>query len=460
MMRAMELTEIARVLGVDAPQRNVRVEAIGTDSRTIEAHGLFVALCGERFDGHAFVAEAERRGAVALLCSRPVTAGVPVLLVPDTLRALGEIARYNRELFAGPVVALTGSAGKTTTREMIAAVLRTVGPVHASAGNLNNEVGVPLTLLGLQPQAGAAVIEMGAARPGDIAYLCAFARPDVALVTNALPAHLQGFGSVEAVARTKGEIYAALGDDGIAIVNLDDRFADVWRRSIGARRMLGVSVRGNALARVRAEDIRLQEGCARFTLSLPDERVEVQLSLPGVQQAANAVCAAAVGVALGVQAEAIRQGLQAVLPVPGRMRPLRAPGGALLLDDSYNANPGSVRAAIDSLASFPGERVLVLGVMAELGATSEELHRDVGAYARSQGIEQLLACGEHAEAVAAGFGAGARVFAARESLLVACSRLDRPGCVILVKGSRLAAMDEVVDALLGAPAGAGAREVH
>ncbi|MCP5321530.1 MAG: UDP-N-acetylmuramoyl-tripeptide--D-alanyl-D-alanine ligase [Pseudomonadales bacterium] len=460
MMRAMGLVEVARVLGVAAPAHNVHFTAVSTDSRAIAPASLFVALCGERFDAHAFVGEAERGGAVALLCSRPVSAGVPVLLVPDTLRALGAIARHNRELFSGPVVALTGSAGKTTTREMIAAILRTGGPVHATAGNLNNEVGVPLTLLGLGPQAHAAVIEMGAARPGDIAYLAAFVRPDVALVTNALPAHLQGFGTLAAVAAAKGEIYEALGADGIAILNLDDPFAATWRARVGSRRVIGVSVRGDALADVCAEDVRLQDGCARFRLLTPAGCGDVRLAVPGVQQVANAVCAAAVGVALGVRPEAIRAGLQAVVPVAGRMQPRVTTRGALLIDDSYNANPGSVRAAIDSLVSFDGERVLVLGAMAELGAGSRDLHREVGAHARLRGVTQLFACGEHAEALAAGFGTGARIFASHEELTAACRSFDRPGCVILVKGSRAAAMERVVDALVDADPGVAGAGRH
>lgn len=358
------------------------------------------------------------------------------------------------------MVALTGSAGKTTTREMIAAVLRTGGPVHATTGNLNNEIGVPLTLLGLDPDARAAVIEMGAGKPGDIAYLGAFVRPDVALVTNALPAHLQGFGTLAEVARTKGEIYDALGDDGVAVLNLDEPFADAWRARIGARRVIGASARGDALADVRAEGIALTAGCAHFRLVSAAGACEVRLAVPGVQQVANAVCAAAVGIALGVAPEAIRAGLQSVVPVAGRMQPRTSVHGALLIDDTYNANPGSVRAAIDSLASFDGERVLVLGAMAELGPGSRELHREAGAHARAAGIARVLACGEHAAAVADGFGAGAHAFATQEELIAACRAFDRAGCVLLVKGSRSAAMERVVNALIDEQPGAAGTGTH
>lgn len=448
MIRAMDLAEIARVLGADTPVRNASFTAVGTDSRNLAPGSLFVALVGERFDGHAFVGEAQARGAAALLCSRPVTAAIPVLLVPDTLRALGVIARHNRELFTGPVVALTGSAGKTTTREMIASILRTGGAVHATIGNLNNEVGVPLTLLALDGGAHAAVIEMGAAKPGDITYLGDFVRPDVALVTNVMPAHLQGFGSLAMVARTKGEIYRTLAADGIAVLNLDEPFADSWRGHIGTRRVVGFSGCGNPQADVRAQDVVLHDGCASFRLATSADAIDVRLALPGVQQVANAACAAAVGLALGYGLERIRAGLQAVTSMNGRMQRHTGAGGALLIDDTYNANPGSVRAAIDSLASFAGERILVLGAMAELGPQSRELHRGVGEHARARGIERLLACGEHADAPVAGFGAGALAFATVEDLIAACREYDRPGRVLLVKGSRSAAMERVVDALV------------
>ncbi|MBK8993601.1 MAG: hypothetical protein IPM40_18935 [Gammaproteobacteria bacterium] len=264
MMRAIRLAEFAHFLGLPAPARDAAFDAVSTDTRTLAPGSLFVALRGENFDGHDFVAEAVRRGAGALLCSRPVDAAVPVLQVADTLVALGELGRFNRSLFTGTVVALTGSAGKTTTKEMIAAILGRAGSVLATAGNLNNEIGVPLTLLALHPALRYAVIEMGAAKPGDIRYLGALVRPDVAVLTNALPAHLQGFGSLQAVAATKGEIYDALGPDGVAVLNVDEPFADAWLARIGARTVLRASARGAVDADVRAEDIKVVEGNARF----------------------------------------------------------------------------------------------------------------------------------------------------------------------------------------------------
>ncbi len=460
MMRAIGLAEFARFLGLPAPAHDVEFDAVSTDTRTLAPGCLFVALRGENFDGHDFVAEAVRRGAGALLCSRPVDAAVPVLQVADTLVALGELGRFNRSLFTGTVVALTGSAGKTTTKEMIAAILGRAGAVLATAGNLNNEIGVPLTLLALHPALRYAVIEMGAAKPGDIRYLGALVRPDVAVLTNALPAHLQGFGSLQAVATTKGEIYDALGPDGIAVLNVDEPFADAWLARIGARTVLRASARGAVDADVRAEDVMMHEGNARFRLATAAGTVRIALGVPGVQQVANAVCAAAAALALGLGPEAIRDGLESLTPVSGRMQRRRGARGCVLIDDSYNANPGSVRAAIDSLATFEGMRVLVLGNMAELGTLSRELHREAGAHARARGIERLLACGPHAAAVAEGFGPGATVLDSREEVAAACRELDRAGSVILVKGSRSAGMEAVVAALVEAEPGAAGTGRH
>jgi UDP-N-acetylmuramoyl-tripeptide--D-alanyl-D-alanine ligase len=453
MMRPMSFAEIADVLDLPRPAQDVSFCGVSTDSRTIAAGELFVALHGERFDAHEFVGAAVARGAVAVVCTRHVATQVPTLLVPDTLLALGLIARHNRMLFAGRVVGLTGSAGKTTTKEMIAAILSRAGPTIATQGNLNNEVGVPLTLLRLDAQARFGVIEMGASKPGDIAYLGRFAVPDVALLTNAMPAHLQGFGSLEAIAGTKGEIYDALGPAGVAVLNIDDRFAPDWERRIGSRRLIRASARHDSAADVRAADVSIEAGMARFRLELPDGSRAVQLGVPGVHQVSNAVNAAAVALALGIGTDCIVSGLEAVRAVSGRMQQLRTDSGCLLIDDSYNANPGSVRAAIDSLACFSGERVLVLGNMAELGGHADALHREVGAYARERGIEQLLLVGEHGAEVARGYGARARVFASRDELAEACREFDRDGVVMLVKGSRSAGMEQVVEALTGVQSG-------
>ncbi len=449
MIRPLALAEIAHALDLEPPAggESLQVTAVSIDSRTVQPGQIFVALRGERFDAHDFADEVVRRGAAALVCSRDVNVPVPVLKVSDTEIALGRIGAYHRSLFGGTVVALTGSAGKTTTKDMIAALLAAVGPVLATRGNLNNEIGVPLTLLSLEANRQFAVIEMGAGKPGDIEYLAQMARPQVALLTNALPAHLERLGSLEEVARTKGAIYAALPVDGIAVLNADDPFAAYWAGVIGARRTLRFSALGAAGAELRASSIRMQDGCARFCLELPGEQVAVRLAVLGVQQVANALAAAAVGHALGLPGETIARALESLQGTAGRMRRLHGDAGALLIDDTYNANPGSVRAAIDTLAGLDGTRVLVLGNMAELGPDAPALHRACGVHARERGIDHLLATGQHAADVAAGFGSGAAIFGDREELIAAARTFDRLGSAILVKGSRSAGMESVITAL-------------
>ena len=449
MIRSLALGEIAHALDLEPPAGSeaLQVAAVSIDSRAVQPGQIFVALRGERFDAHDFADEVVRRGAVALVCSRDVNVPVPVLKVPDTQIALGSIGAYHRSLFGGTVVALTGSAGKTTTKDMIAALLGTVGPVLATRGNLNNEIGVPLTLLGLEANHQFAVIEMGAGKPGDIEYLARMASPRVSLLTNALPAHLERLGTIEEVARTKGAIYAALPDNGIAVLNADDPFAAYWTGVIGERRTLRFSALGAADATIRASGIRMQDGCARFCLELPGEQVAVQLAVLGVQQVANALAAAAVGHALGLAGEAIARALGSLQGIAGRMRRLHGDGGALLIDDTYNANPGSVRAAIDTLAGLDGTRVLVLGNMAELGPEAPALHHACGLHARERGIDHLLAIGQHAADMASGFGSGAAVFDDREELIAAARTFDKPHSAILVKGSRSAGMETVIAAL-------------
>lgn len=449
MIRPLGLGEIAAAVGTTIPGRDaeVRVDGVSTDSRSVRPGDLFVALRGERFDAHDFLADVQDSGAAALVCSRAVSARIPVLQVPDTLLALGAVAALHRSLFDGRVVALTGSAGKTTTKEMLAAVLAPLGPVLATAGNLNNEIGVPLTLFRLEGGHRHAVVEMGAGKPGDIAYLANIARPDVALLTNALPAHLERLGTLEEVARTKGAIYESLGPGGVAVLNGDDAFASYWAGRIGDRRCIRVSARGEPGAEIRALDVAMHEGCASFVLHMPGSSAPVRLAIPGVQQVANAVMAAGVAHARGLDALAVAAALAELRPVAGRMRALGGRGGSRLIDDTYNANPGSMRAAIDTLAGFGGLRVLALGEMAELGPAAAALHREIGAHAALRGIDRLLATGRHAAALAEGFGAGAEVFANRDALVEACRGMDRAGVVLLVKGSRSAGMEAVIAAL-------------
>lgn len=444
MMGAMALRDIAAATGADY-QGDILVERICTDSRQLRTGDLYVALVGERFDGNQFAAQAAEAGACAAVLSQRSSAALPQLQVTDTRQALGEISRLNRRAFHGPLVAVTGSAGKTTTKEMMAAIFAVVGPVLATQGNLNNEVGVPLTLLRLAPEHRAAVIEMGAGRPGDIAYLCQFAEPDVGIVTNALAAHIQGFGDVATVARTKGEMFSSLPAHGVAVINADDVRCALWRSMAGERRQMLFGL--SATADVRAEEIVPEAAGQSFRLLHAGESVAIRLALLGRHNVVNALAAAAATLAAGATLSQIAEGLANVRAVPGRLHLLRADAGAEVIDDSYNANPSAVRAAVDVLMSRVGRRILVLGDMAELGEQSDRMHREVAEYAADRGVDALWLVGRNARLMADAFGDAARVFADRESLAAALNAETDHQTVILVKGSRSAGMDSIVSAL-------------
>mgnify|MGYP006273148509 CR=1 FL=1 len=438
-MMRLSLSEVARITGGRLYGTDGIVTGVCTDSRQPLPGGLFIALRGPRFDGHAFAGPDLPAG--ALLVERPVTSTLPRVEVADTRRALADLAAAWRRRCTAAVVALTGSNGKTTVKEMLAAILRSVGPVLATRGNLNNELGVPLTLLGVSPGDRFAVIEMGANHAGEIAGLTALAAPDVALITNAGPAHLEGFGSVEAVARAKGEIFSGLAPDGVAVINADDAHAGYWAGLNPQRRVVrfglrsGVDVAGEVDA----------QGHLRITAA--GETVPVALPLAGGHNRSNALAAAAAALALGVDLQGVRSGLEAMTPVPGRLALRPGTGGVRLIDDSYNANPASVRAAIQVLAQEPGPRFLVLGDMGELGTEAPELHAAAGRHAAEQGIEGLWAIGPLCRHAVEAFGPGGRHFPDRQALIAALQETLRAGDVVLVKGSRSQRMDAVADAL-------------
>lgn len=440
------LTEVldGRLLGADAS-----FESVSTDSRAIGAGQLFVALVGPRFDGHQYLAEVAAKGAVAALVQREVLeVALPQLLVADTRLALGRLGAYNRSLFPGPIAAVTGSSGKTTVKEMLAAVLAVGlnGPVLATRGNLNNDLGAPLTLLELGTQHVAGVIELGANHVGEIAYTVGLTRPQVAILNNAGNAHVGEFGGPEKIVEAKGEIIEGLGDDGVAVLNLDDKAFDIWRQRAGARRVLSFSLR-RAEADVRAEQIgRDARGCVNFILCIGSERQPVQLNLLGEHNVANALAASAAAHALGVALPAIAEGLQSLQPIKGRCHAQLGLAGQRVIDDSYNANPVSMKAAVDILAGFDGRRVLVLGDMGELGAWAEAGHHEVGAYAAGR-VDAFYAVGPLMRHAVEAFGPGARHFADQASLLEALRAEGDANTTILIKGSRSAAMDRIVAAL-------------
>lgn len=446
MMRQYRLSELVAPLEATLRGGDVAISAVATDTREPMPGALFVALRGERFDGHDYLDAAHQGGAAAALVSRAVDCALPLLEVADTQRALGRLGARNRDEFDGPVVAITGSSGKTTVKNLIHAVLSRRGPTLATAGNLNNEIGVPLTLLRLAPEHRFAVVEMGAAKAGDIAWLCELARPDVAVLLNAMPAHLQGFGSVQAVAEAKGEIYDGLGEANTAIINADQEYSRRWRGRAGAATILDYGLRQPAAITASNISSRGTAGIS-FIASTPAGDVPVALKLPGLHNVSNALAAIAVGLACELSLGEISAGLASVAPVPGRLAISRGLGGCTVIDDCYNANPGSVRAAIDLLADCEGRRTLILGAMRELGDESAALHLQMGEYARQRGLDRFWGVGpELAEAVAA-FGEGGAHFADRDEAIAALHGEFGAEDTALVKGSRGAAMEHLLAAL-------------
>ncbi len=445
MIKPMMLSQIAELVGGVHRGDDVAIHSVSTDSRNMPDQALFVALRGEKFDGNQFVEGAKQRGAVAALVSSPST-HLPCVEVVDTRKALGIVARENRRAYSGPVIALTGSSGKTSTKELLAAILSEEGPVLATRGNLNNEIGLPLTLLNISHHHRYAVTEMGAAKSGDIAYLCRFAEPTIAILTNAQAAHIAGFGSLDGVANTKGEIFTALAAEGVAIINADDVYADLWLKMAAHCRRRTFSLHSSS-ADVYASDInRDQQGNQSFTLCSFAGNVAVTLPLPGEHMIRNALAAAAAALSAGATLQSVAAGLGRAKNAEGRLS-RHDIGGITLFDDSYNANPGSVAAAIKVLAEQLGTRYLVLGTMAELGENAPQHHRDIALMARQSGIECLLCVGEFAELMAAEFGDGGRAFRDKIALQQDVLQHIRSGDAVLVKGSRSAAMDTVVQAL-------------
>ncbi len=437
------LAAVTKVLNTEAGDVGGEFSAISTDTRTLKAGELFVALKGDNFDGHDHVAQAMEKGAVAAIVDHRLPLEFPQIVVADTRRALGELARARRLAFRGKVIALTGSNGKTTVKELIAAILRLQGKVLATEGNFNNDIGLPLTFLRLHNDEQFAVIEMGANHPGEIAYLTRIALPDVALITNAGAAHLEGFGSVEGVAKAKAEIFEGLSTNGVAIVNLDDAYADLWLAKTQRFRQIGFGAHSD-LASITARDVELRPESTRFSLSIRDDTQRVNLNLSGWHNISNALAAAAAATAVGVEPELIKQGLEGFAGVSGRLKIMRLSNGALLIDDTYNANLDSMKAAIDVLSHYPAPRVLVIGDLFESGERAQEIHKQLGQYAQEQGVDELLAVGELSQYATQAFGDKGRHFAGKDELIEYLKLKLTPQKVVLVKGSRGMRMEEVV----------------
>jgi UDP-N-acetylmuramoyl-tripeptide--D-alanyl-D-alanine ligase len=434
-------------------------EGVSTDSRNIPAGALFVALRGERFDAHDFLADVAAKGAVAVIAEQvPAGFALPALIVPDTLLALGAVARFWRAQFALPVAAVTGSNGKTTVKEMIAAILAEaygVDDVLATRGNLNNEIGVPLSVFRLDARHRAAVLELGMNHPGEIARLAAMAMPTVALVNNAQREHQEFMVSVEAVAIENGAVLASLGQGGIAVYPADDEYTPIWKDIAGSQRSLTFGLAGtpvNAAADVSCthsqgdfgSELSVSIRAGGATMGFP-----VSLQAAGLHNVRNALAAIAVTYAMGVPTAAIAAGLSNFAPVSGRLQRKQAAGGALVIDDTYNANPDSARAAIDVLAGFPAPRVFVLGDMGEVGDEGPAFHTEIGQYAQQRGIGALLCLGELTRHACAAFGARAQHFDDVAQLQQALDAMSAHGTTILVKGSRFMKMERVVAHLAG-----------
>lgn len=449
MMAPMSLTQLQSVVQGTMQGSDVWFSAVSTDTRTLQQGDLFVALKGPNFNGNHFVAAAEAKQACGALVSENVPTVLPTLQVEDTRLALGKLGRHNRRQSQARVIALTGSQGKTTVKEMTATILARHGEVLSTQGNLNNDFGVPLTLLRLNPSHRYAVIEMGANAIGEIAYTTALTEPDIAHITCVAPTHVEGFGSLEGVARAKAEIWQGLGTNGVAVVNVDDdniaRNADTQM----AGRIVSISATGkpDAVYRISEWSDAGLNGSS-FLLHTPQGDQRIQLALPGRHNAANALAAAALAMEAGASLAQVEQGLRAMQSVKGRLNIKKGLGGAVILDDTYNASPASFKAAIDVLATQPGVRVVVAGDMGELGTLAESSHREVGEYARRKGIEHFYATGSLVRAAVSSFGSNAIHANDCGTLARLLQPLLQPGVSILVKGSRSAGMERVVKLLV------------
>lgn len=446
-MISVTLSQLTDILNGELKGADIALDAVTTDTRKLTPGCLFVALKGERFDAHDFADQAKAGGAGALLVSRPLDIDLPQLIVKDTRLAFGQLAAWVRQQVPARVVALTGSSGKTSVKEMTAAILSQCGNTLYTAGNLNNDIGVPMTLLRLTPEYDYAVIELGANHQGEIAWTVSLTRPEAALVNNLAAAHLEGFGSLAGVAKAKGEIFTGLPENGIAIMNADNNDWLNWQSVIGSRKVWRFSPNA-ANSDFTATNIHVTSHGTEFTLQTLTGSVDVLLPLPGRHNIANALAAAALAMSVGATRDAIKAGLANLKAVPGRLFPIQLAENQLLLDDSYNANVGSMTAAVQVLAEMPGYRVLVVGDMAELGAESEACHVQVGEAAKAAGIDRVLSVGKQSHAIGAASGVGEH-FADKTALIAHLKTLiaEQQVITILVKGSRSAAMEEVVRAL-------------
>ncbi|MCK9607734.1 MAG: UDP-N-acetylmuramoyl-tripeptide--D-alanyl-D-alanine ligase [Methylomonas sp.] len=447
-LQLAEITQAVqgRLIGNDLP-----VTGVGIDTRTLKPGDVYVAIKGQHFDGHDFCDKAEQAGASALLVSKTVDSSLPRILVANTRLALAELAGYWRKKLPVKIAGVTGSNGKTSVKEMLAAIFATQGNTLYTQGNLNNDIGVPLTLLRLNEAYRYAVIEMGANHPGEIAFTSHYAQADVSVITNVGPAHIEGFGDINGVANTKAEIFENLAPQGVAVLNRDDNFYDFWlREKVGKRKSVSFGLA--AAADVRAENIQsrldVQGFTTRFDLVTESTRQTMQLNLAGEHNVKNALAAAAVALQFGIDLLAIKRGLEQMQPVTGRMQPIVGRKGNIVIDDTYNANPASLKAALDAVGQSQQPLWLALGAFGELGANSPAIHAELGAMIKASPVTQLFATGELAKHTVDTFGDGGQFFESQAALIDTLNQAITGRETILIKGSRAQKMEHVVAALV------------
>lgn len=438
--------ELCNFLKIAYEGPEVIFTSVSTDSRTVQPGALFVAIKGANFDGHDYIADVLAKGAAGIVVSKPFTANVPVLEVADTLWAYGQIAAMYRSAFNIPMVAITGSCGKTTVQSMTAEILRQAGNTLSPSGSFNNEIGLPRTLLELTPEHQFAVLEMGARKPGDIKYLMEIVNPQVTLVNNVAPAHTETFGDLDTIARTKGEIYTSLQTNGIAVINADDAYAPFWLSTLNGQRVITFGLD-------RAADITcsyIVEEHHRIKMELVTDIGSVEIILPvlGMHNVRNALAATAMARALNISLDHIKAGLEGFKTVTRRMEIKSGKNGAKVIDDSYNANPVAMSYAVDVLSKQAGHKIMVIGDMLELGPLSEERHKILGQQAKDAGINTLLAFGKFTELAANAFGANAAFYSDKNKLILDLTAMLNADTVVLVKGSHGMKMNEVVNAII------------
>jgi UDP-N-acetylmuramoyl-tripeptide--D-alanyl-D-alanine ligase len=448
-MIPLTLSNIASAVAGTLIGADISIESLSTDSRALRPNQVFLALKGPNFDGHRFIEQAVACGCSAVIVNKPQTINIPQIVVADTRIALGQIAALVKARLAPKTVGITGSSGKTTVKEMVAAILSRLGKVLATEGNFNNDIGVPLTLLRLEPEHDFAVIEMGANHIGEIAYTTNLVKPDVAVINNVAAAHLEGFGDITGVARAKGEIFEGLSLHGVAIYNQDVRFSHLWQYRIADKTVKLFSCR--KVSDCYCTEVQLDDnGCASFKLNSYAGSGLIELTIPGKHNVCNAVAAAAVCLEFGASIDDIRLGLAHMKPVTGRLNLYQLTSQIKLIDDTYNANVDSMKAAIELLASYSGRTILILGDMAELGAEARQYHQDIGEFAQQQGISALLTLGVLSQSSADAFTEQGQHFSSRELLVEHTRQLlagESQQVSILVKGSRSAHMEHVVHEL-------------